>query len=166
MGRGLGSKNPSKTQSRKGLFMKRTYFFRVLTFLAVTGVACTTWAYHGSSPGGQAFHAQGQYNGARQVKFQPPLNSVSPIHVSPIPVPPIHVIHPIHINPTFPVGPIGPGKFPIKTPGGGIVVDPVHPIGPIGPIGPFKPPKNGNGGVVGPIGPIWPFGPFNPPGGG
>src|SRR5581483_4360203 len=156
--------------------MKRTYSFRVLAFLAVTGASCTTWAHHGNSMGGQVFHTQGQYNGARQVNFHPPLTNV----------------HPIKVTPTFP-GTVGPGKFPIgpigpigpiKPPGNGngsvvgAIIGPISPImppndggigpiRPIGPIGPIKPP--GNGPIVGPIGPsgpIGPIGPIKPPGGG
>jgi len=131
--------------------MKRTYFFRVLVFLAVAGVSCTTWAHHGSSPGGQVFHAQGQYNGVRQTTYHSPITNVNPIKVTPT--------FPGTLGPgKFPIGPIGP-IGPIKPPGngnGGVV----GPIIPIGPIGPIKPPGGGGVGPIGPIGPILP-----PPGG-
>src|SRR5262245_1631346 len=142
--------------------MKRTYFFRVLVFLAVAGVSCTTWAHHGSSPGGQVFHSQGQYNGVRQTTYHLPITNVNPIKVTP----------------TFP-GTLGPGKFPngpigpigpIKPPGNGNAGF-VGPIIPIVPIGPIKPPGGGGVGPIGPIGPILPPGgrgplPPGPPGGG
>ena len=70
--------------------MKRINFLEVFAFLAVAGVACTTWAYHGGSMGGQGFHAQGQSSGVRQATFHAPITT----------------IHPIGVNPTLPVGPI------------------------------------------------------------
>ena len=99
----------------------------------------------------------------RDHRIKPAFLTDKKITLNPQPLPPgtIGPIKnpPVVVDPSHPVvvGPIGP----IKPPGGGVVVDPVHP--PAGPIGPIKPPGGGGVIVVDPLPPKNPPAPPAPP---